>query len=60
MLYKDDYVNLLIYLFIILRRAKKKRIEDFSTRFAKSAYRDYPTLGVAPQRCPYPQIALQI
>lgn len=24
MLYKDDYVNLLIYLFIILRRAKKK------------------------------------
>lgn len=34
MLYKDDYVNLLIYLFIILRRAKKKRIEVYSIRFA--------------------------
>lgn len=34
MLYKDDYANLLIYLFIILRRAKKKRIEVYSIRFA--------------------------
>ena len=34
MLYKDDYANLLIYLFMILRRAKKKRIEVYSIRFA--------------------------
>lgn len=34
MLYKDDYANLLIYLFIILRIAKKKRIEVYSIRFA--------------------------
>lgn len=34
MLYKDDYDNFMIYLFIILRRAKKKRIEVYSIRFA--------------------------
>ena len=49
-----------LYIYLSYYDEQKKADRGFLHPLRISAYRFFPTLGVAPLRCPYPQKAVQI